>query len=151
LHITLALCLAACGSDGPNFGPEMAPTQAQSTAIGTIENSLTTFAKTDLRGQESEAAAFYFAFAGESLLAGGVAGAAFAPAGVALADCGVTTDHSITWNHCTDQSGYTIDGMISWSPGHVDVDVDWTGTSGGYTFHWSLNGSMSVSSSAIQG
>src|SRR5262245_54451714 len=137
-HMTAAcLVLAACGSDGPDFGPEMAPTQVQTAAVNTIQQSLTTFAKADLTGAQSQSAAFYFAFAGQALLAGsGTAGAAFAPMlappSAALADCAVTTDHSITWNHCVDRSGYTIDGMISWSPGHVDVDIDWVGTSGGY-------------------
>src|SRR5262245_16625053 len=156
-HISMAcLVLAACGTDGPNFGPEIEPTPAQTTAINTMQQSLNTFAKTDLTGTESEAAAFYFAFAGQSLLAGSGAAAISAPNGaappaLALDDCAVVTDHSITWHHCTDHTGYTIDGTISWSPGHVDVDIDWVGTSSGYTFNWSLNGSMSVSASAIQG
>src|SRR5690348_12416649 len=122
-HIQVAcLFLTACGSEGPSFGPEIAPTQAQTTAIETIQQSLGTFARTDLTGAQSEAAAFYFAFAGQSLLAGSAMPGALAPPELALAaDCAVTTDHSITWHQCTDRNGYTIDGMISWSPGHVDV------------------------------
>src|SRR5262249_30597737 len=51
---------------------------------------------------------------------------------------------------CT-ENGFTIDGMISWSPGHVAVDVHINGTVQGVTFQYALTGSMTVSTTSIQG
>jgi hypothetical protein len=157
---------AACGGDAtPNLGPEAAPTPAQQTAIMSTEQSLTQLAAVDTQG--SAAAVYALDFATSELLLiepGSGASAATGPslAGpieprvvsalrlAPFADCAVVSPNSIVWHQCMD-SGITIDGMISWSTGHVDLDLHLFGTSQSVTFDYKLTGSMTVSASAIQG
>lgn len=161
-----ALILSACGGDAaPQLGPETAPTPVQQTAIMMSEQSLTQLAAVDTQG--SAAGLFALSFASsELILIDGGTGASAAP-GPAVAgaleprvssalrlapldDCAVVSPSSIVWHHCVD-SGVTIDGMISWSPGHVDVDLQLSGSSQGVTFDYALGGNMTVSATAIRG
>jgi hypothetical protein len=165
-HISIAsLILTACGSDGPNFGPETEPTPAQQTVINSTAQHLGTLAMADVEGEAAGAAALEFAFDAQALIDTGssarqvprLPGAAqLAPTAMPvpdlaqLLDCPVVGSNSIVWNHCTDNNGTTIDGMISWSPGHVDVDLHIAASSQGLQATYSLVGSMTVSAAAIQ-
>jgi predicted small lipoprotein YifL len=169
-HISMiSLALAACGSDGPNFGPEKDPTPAEQSTINSTAQNLQLIAQADVEGQETAGAALAFAFNAQSLLDDGTAvrtvpglrdvarlvpdlvPALLSPGAAPFDDCAVVGTNSVVWNHCQDSSGYVIDGMISWSPGHVDVDLHISGTSSGYELTYSFVGSITVSSSAIDG
>src|ERR1043165_3872815 len=165
-HISMiSLALAACGSDGPNFGPEKDPTPAEQSTINSSAQNLQLIAKADVEGQQTAGAALAFAISAQSLLDSGTAArtvpglpdgapvvpALLSPGAAPLADCAVVGPNSVVWDHCQDSSGYEIDGMISWSPGHVDVDLHVSGTSSGYQLTYSFVGSITVSSSAIDG
>ena len=148
--------LSACsGSDAPNFGPETEPTAGQRSAITSTSQDLALLARADVQGQQAGSAAISFAFIAQGLLADGttarslpeLSGAARA---MALTDCGVVGPNSVVWNHCTDSNGYTIDGTLSWSPGHVDVDLHVTSTQS-LAFTYSFTGSMTTSATAIDG
>ncbi|TMQ06299.1 MAG: hypothetical protein E6J90_46700 [Deltaproteobacteria bacterium] len=165
-HVMAGLILIACGgSDGPNFGPETDPTPAQQAAISSTAQDLALMAMADAQGQAAGGAAIGFAFGAQALIANGTAaslspglpGAAqIAPAIAALrqaqlVDCEVITSNSIVWNHCTDpDGGFTIDGMMSWSPGHVDIDLQLAGSAQGLQFASSLKGSVTATSSSIK-
>jgi hypothetical protein len=158
--------LTACGG-GPNFGPETAPTPAQETAITSTEGSLTTLATVETNGPAAAGAALELVGSATLLIAEPTArvlpdlSAISAIPALDLrtlsvvhqappSDCEVITDTSVTWNHCTEE-GITIDGKISWSPGHVEVSLHMTGTQQGASFSYKLDGSMTASASAIQG
>ena len=166
-NVTIAgLMLAACGGDAaPNLGAETAPTPAQQTAITTTEDSLTELAAPDTEGAALAATAVDFATSELLLIAPGSGASSVRGPSVAgpieprvmsalrrapFDDCAVVSANSIVWHQCMD-SGFTIDGMISWSTGHVDVDVHVFGSSESVTFDYKLAGSMTVSTSAIQG
>lgn len=160
----VVLALTAC-SDGPSFGPETDPTPTQQGAILAAASDLAALSMADTQGDTAGTAAFAFAFSAQGVLvtdpgttspgASGleqvVARVASAP-GQALPDgCEVVGTSSVVWNHCTDSNGTTMDGMISWSPGHVEVDLQATGDTGGLQFAYSISGSIATSGSAIQG
>src|SRR5262249_54383313 len=63
--------------------------------------------------------------------------------------CQVVTDHDVTWNHCQDNDA-TIDGTLSWSSGHIDIDVHATATTASANVDYSFSGSMTVSDAALQ-
>lgn len=166
-HISIvAVFLSACGSDGPSFGPETDPTPAQQTAIMSTSEQLATLAMADAQGAAAGAAAISFAVNAQTLIelsstarrAPGQPGAEASPLAALggalrsaqLLECAVISADSIVWDHCTEQDGTTIDGMISWSPGHVEIDLHATATSGDVHATFSLVGSMTVSASAIQ-
>lgn len=161
----IGLVLAACGSDGPSFGPPVAPTQQQQTAVTTTTQYLNLIAGASGNSEAAAGAAISFAITAPALF--GSAGAAaprpeVANVEAALAGltavvshldpsgCEVVTDHSITWNHCTDNN-VTINGSMSWSPGHVDVDLHASGAAQGVTIDYSFTGSLTVSATAIDG
>lgn len=164
----VGLFLTACGgSDGPSFGPETDPTPAQQTAIMSTSEQLATLAMADVQGAAAGGAAISFAVSAQTLIelsatarrAPGqpspensppLASLGAALPSVQLLECAVVSTNSIVWDHCTEQDGTTIDGMISWSPGHVEIDLHATVTSGGAEATFSLVGSMTVSASAIQ-
>jgi len=162
----IGLVLSACGgSDGPNFGPPMAPTAMQQTAIASTTQYVNLIAGANDNGQAAAGAAISFALVAPGLL-GGAAGTSDLPAVTnaeaaisALAavtrriepsGCEVVTDHSVTWNHCMDNE-VTIDGTVSWSPGHVDVDVHATASTQNVSLDYSFTGSLTVSSTAVKG
>lgn len=161
----IGLVLAACGSDGPSFGPPMAPTQQQQTAVTTTTQYLNLMADASGNSEAAAGAALSFALTAPALF--GSAGATAPRPEIASVEaalsglsvmvsrldpsgCEVTTDHSVTWNHCTDNN-VTINGSISWSPGHVEVDVHATGTAQGVTLDYAFTGSLAVSTTAIDG
>jgi hypothetical protein len=151
--------LIGCGNDSaPSFGPETAPTAAQQSAITTMQRTLTQIAAANIEGPAAGAAAIAFAFSAQALVTSTdetrsiprmIAPPMPSPAG----DCVVTTETSIAWQHCTDSSGYTTDGSISWGPGQValELEVQPTSPSQGYALSYALLGSMMVSPSRIQG
>jgi hypothetical protein len=154
--------LAACGgSDKPNLGPETDPTPAQQAAITSAEQSFSQLALANTQGSAAGAAALGLA-TNSLLLFTPKSGAAVAapssvidPAIVAAlgtapqADCAVVTGSTIAWHQCM-QAGYTFDGTISWSAGHVDVSLHMTGAAQGGTFDYTVDGSLTVSPTAIQ-
>ncbi len=161
-HISIvAVFLSACGSDGPSFGPAADPTPAQQTVIMSTSRQLATLAMVDVQGAAAGTAAIGFALNAQSLIGTnstarqtrGVPGpeaVLSALRGPQRVDCAVIQANSIVWDHCTEQDGTTIDGTISWSPGHVDVDLHVTVMSGGVQGTFSVVGSMTVSASEIQ-
>lgn len=167
VHVSVVgLLLAACGGDGgPNLGPETDPTPTQKAAISSTAQDLALIAMADAQGQAAGAAALGFAFEATALLVPTTTTSGRALPGVEkfaaavsavrqaqLVDCEVISSNSIVWNHCTDAStGFTIDGTMSWGPGHVDVDVHVTGSEQGTQLAVSLKGSVTVSSSSIKG
>lgn len=164
-HITMVgLVLCACGSDGPSFGPAADPTPAQQTAIMSTSQQLSTLAMADTQGAAAGAAAISFALGAQALIDSSATARALPDQTTARAsrslitalrepprlDCAVVTANSIVWNHCSEQDGTTMDGMISWSAGHVDIDLQATTTAGDVHGAFSMAGAMTVSSSAIQ-
>jgi hypothetical protein len=138
--------LSACGgSDAPNFGPETDPTPGQRSAIMSTSQDLAVLARADVQGQQAAGAAISFAFTAQ-----GLPELSSVARAMALADCGVVGPNSVVWHHCTDSNGYTIDGTLSWSTGHVDVDIRVTST-GSFAFDYSFTGSMTTSATAIEG
>jgi hypothetical protein len=162
-----SLLVTACGGDGPSFGPPAAPTQLQQSAITSTEEGMVTLAAVDVNGPAAGAAALTLVETGELLFeppdASGLGGAGIiarvAPRlpGVEamlhralLAECPVMTPNSIVWDQCILDS-LTFDGEISWSTGHVDVDIHIFGSIQGVSLDYTLNSAMTVSSSAIEG
>lgn len=165
--IMVGLFLGACGSDGPSFGPAADPTPAQQTTIMSTSEALSTLAMADVQGQAAGVAAISFALGAQTLIdASSTARSAQRPIDAEMPtpleslsatlrrvprlDCAVASPNGIVWDHCTEQDGTTIDGMISWSPGHVEVDLHVTVASEDLHGTYSLVGSMTVSASAIQ-
>jgi hypothetical protein len=166
-QISLAsLLLTACG-DGPNLGPAMAPTQIQQDAINQTEGGLVALAKVDVNGPAAaeaaillpDAATLLFEPAGGASLGGPgltLHGDARMPGAEAvvrtalLADCLVMNPDSIVWDQCI-EDGITIDGAIHWGPGHVDVDLHIFGSISGISLDETMNSSLAVSASAIEG
>jgi hypothetical protein len=153
----VGLVLSACGGDsGPSLGPESDPTPTQQTAISTTAQQLALIANANAQGEAAAAAALDFAFSAQALI--GPATAARTMLGLSglpelrldADGCEVIGPSSVVWNHCTN-NGVTIDGMISWSTGHVDVDIHASGTSGTVTVDYSLTGSVTVSATAVHG
>lgn len=150
----VGLVLSACGGDsGPSFGPETDPTPTQQTAISSTAEQLALIANANAQGEAAAGAALDFAFTAQTLI-GPTTAARVLPGlprlGVDADACEVIGPSSVVWNHCT-ESGVTIDGMISWSTGHVDVDIHAAGTSGSVTVDYSLTGSVTVSATAVHG
>lgn len=162
----IAVLVSACGdSTGPKFGPLTAPTPAQQTAIAASSHNLSLIANATTDGQAAASAAINFALTAPSLLPDDssartlteISGLAIEIEDLAamvllftVDDCQVMTDHSVTWNHCVD-GDTTVDGTMSWSAGHVDVDVHATATSQSLTLDYAFSGSLTVSDAAIQG
>jgi hypothetical protein len=164
----IGLVVAACGGGyEPNFGPETPATATQRAAIDNTSREFAAIANADLQGQAAAGAALEFALAAPALVngaivhpasglgeldgLGGRSGIAQLTAPAALGACAVTTANSITWDHCEDQNGVVIDGSLKWSPGHVEIDLHVTGSNGQVQVSWSLTGSMTVSTTALQG
>src|ERR1051325_6310171 len=140
----IAVLVSACGdSTGPKFGPLTAPTPAQQTAIAASSHNLSLIANATTDGQAAASAAINFALTAPSLLPDDSSARTLTEiSGLAIEiedlsamvllftidDCQVMTDHSVTWNHCVD-GDTTVDGTMSWSAGHVDVDVHATAPS----------------------
>jgi hypothetical protein len=165
VHVCIAsLLLSACGSDEPNFGPETEPTAAQSTGISATEQSLIVLAAADTQGPATASAALGLATSSLLLITSDQSQRAsigrddawppnikrLAALPALLEDCAVVTSNTVVWTNCT-QSGFTINGMVSWSPGHVEVDIQIDGTIQGFTFHYGLTGGMTVTETSIQG
>jgi hypothetical protein len=153
----VGLVLSACGGDsGPSFGPEADPTPAQQSAISSTAQQLALIANANAQGEAAAGAALDFAFSAQELISPSVAARTMPGLSELLrlggeADgCEVIGPSSVVWNHCT-SNGVTIDGMISWSAGHVDVDIHAAGSSGSVTVDYSLTGSVTVSATAVQG
>lgn len=164
VYVCLAsLVAAACGSDTPNFGPETTPTAAQQSGVTSTESSLVVLAAADTQGAATAGAAFGLATS-SLLLISPSSNARTAPerpiawpvdhvfsvAGAMADDCAVVGPSSVVWTNCTEQ-GFTIDGSVSWGPGHVEVDVTVNGTIQGFTFEYQIAGNMTVSATAIKG
>jgi hypothetical protein len=165
VHVCIAsLLLSACGSDTPDFGPETEPTPAQSTGITATEQSLIVFASADTQGPATASAALGLATSSLLLIASDQSGRAgigqddewppvkrlAALPGAMLEDCAVVTSNTVVWTNCT-QSGFTINGMVSWNPGHVGVEIQIDGTIQGFTFHYGLTGGITVTDTSVQG
>lgn len=161
----IAMAVSACGgSDGPNFGPAIAPTPTQQAAITSSTQYLSQIANASVEGQVAASAAIDFAFAAPALLGVDATGQIIpdlyriqvsiddiaTSVLQATADaCQVVTDHSVTWNQCQDNNA-TIDGSMSWSPGHVEIDLHATSNSPSLALDYEFSGSMTVSDAAIQ-
>jgi hypothetical protein len=165
VHTSLVslLVLAACGSDGPNFGPETTPTPAQQSGITSTEQSLAVLAAADTQGAATAGAAFGLATSSQLLIAPASARAAserpftlplaqriFSVVGAPADDCVVVGPTSAVWSNCTEE-GFTIDGKVSWGPGHVEVDVTINGAIQGFTFQYQLEGNITTTASSIKG
>ena len=176
VHVCLAsLFVAACGSDGPNFGPETTPTAAQQSGVSSTESSLVVLAAADTQGAATAGASFGLATSSLLLIApnsnaragqdrpiawpidgvldhalGNALRGALGATGPRADDCAVVGPTSVVWSNCTEQ-GFTIDGTVSWGPGHVEVDVKINGAVQGFTFEYSFAGNMTVSTTAIEG
>lgn len=159
----IAVTVSACSSDGPSFGPAISPTPTQQAAIASSTHYLSQIAHASVEGQAAAGAAIDFASSAPALLESGSTGQLLpdlyrvqvsiddlTPQVLQFAanDCQVVTDHSVTWNHCQDDST-TINGTMSWSPGHVDVDVHATANSPSLALDYDFSGSMTVSDAAI--
>jgi hypothetical protein len=173
------LFVAACGSDGPSFGPETTPTAAQQSGVSSTESSLGVLAAADTPGAATAGAAFGLATSSLLLIApnssaragrdrpiawpvdgvldravgravGRAIGGAPGATGPMADDCAVVGPTSVVWSNCTEE-GFTIDGTVSWGPGHVEVDVTINGVVQGFTFEYSFAGNMTVSTTAIEG
>jgi hypothetical protein len=157
------LVLAACGSDGPNFGPETAPTASQQSGVTSTEQSLVLLASADTQGAATAGAAFGIATSTLLLIAPSsnarVAGnrpiawpvdRVFSVAGAMADDCAVVGPTSVVWANCAEQ-GFTIDGSLRWGPGHVELDVKINGAIQGFTFEYAIASDMTVSATAIKG
>jgi hypothetical protein len=161
------LLVAACGSDGPNFGPETTPTPAQQSGVTSTESSLVVLAAADTQGAATAGAAFGLATSSLILIAPNSSGRtgqdrpiawpmldqalgrALGVAGQRADDCAVVGPTSVVWTACSEE-GFTIDGKVSWSPGHVEVDVKINGSTQGITFDYEISADMTVSTTAIQ-
>jgi hypothetical protein len=176
VHVCLAsLFVAACGSDGPSFGPETTPTAAQQSGVSSTESSLGVLAAADTQGAATAGAAFGLATSSLLLIApnssaragqdrpiawpvdgvldravGRALGGALGATGPMADDCAVVGPTSVVWSNCTEE-GFTIDGTVSWGPGHVEVDVMINGMIQGLAFEYSFAGNMTVSTTAIEG
>lgn len=169
VYVCLAsLFVAACGSDGPSFGPETTPTTAQQSGISSTEQSLVVLAGADTQGAATAGAAFGFATSSLLLIAPASNARAgqdrtfawpVAPVfdrivlgatGSRADDCAVVGPTSVVWSNCT-EDGFTIDGKVSWGPGHVEVDVKLNGAIQGFTFEYEISGNMTVSPTSIKG
>ena len=161
VHVCIAsLLLSACGSDTPDFGPETDATPAQSTGITATEQSLIVFASADTQGPATANAALGLASSSLLLIASDQSERASIARDDAwppirrlnalLEDCAVVTSNTVVWTNCT-QSGFTINGMVSWNPGHVEVDIQIDGTIQGFTFHYGLSGGMTVTETSVEG
>ena len=172
VHVCLAsLLVAACGSDGPNFGPETTPTAAQQSGVSSTEASLVVLAAADTQGAATAGAAFGLATSSLLLIAPSSSaragqdrpfawpidpvldrtlGRALGATGQRADDCAVVSPTSVVWSNCTEE-GFTIDGTVSWGPGHVEVDVKVNGVIQGFTFEYEISGNMTVSATAIKG
>ena len=161
----IGLVLAACGSDGPSFGPPIAATPQQQTAVTTTTQYLNLMAGASGNSEAAAGAAISFAITAPALfgsagasaprpeianIEAALSGLAELTSGLDPSGCEVITDHSVTWNHCTDNS-IAINGSISWSTGHVDVDLHATATAQGVTLDYAFTGSLTVSATAIDG
>lgn len=163
-HVSLAcLVVAACGSDTPNFGPETTPTTAQQSGVTSTEQSLVVLAAADTQGAATAGAAFGLATSSLLLIAPSSNARSaperpiawpvdrvFSVAGALADDCAVVGPTSVVWTNCMEQ-GFTIDGSVTWGPGHVEVDVKVNGTVQGFTFEYEIAGNMTVSATAIKG
>src|SRR5256885_21856 len=159
VHVCLAsLLVAACGSDGPNFGPEATPSAAQQSGITSTEQSLVVLASADTQGAATAGAAFGLATSSLLLITPSSSARAgqdrpfawpvdqvvdrvFSITGAMADDCAVVGPTSVVWSNCTEQ-GFTIDGTVSWGPGHVEVDVKVNGAIQGFTFDYEISGNM---------
>src|ERR1051325_2993740 len=164
VHVCLAsLLVAACGgSDEPNFGPETAPTAAQQSGVTSTEASLVVLAAADTQGAATAGAAVGLATTSLLLISPATARTAerpipwpvdlraFSVAGALADDCAVVGPTSVVWTNCSEE-GFTIDGTVSWGPGHVAVDVKVNGAIQGFTFEYEIAGDMTVSPTAIKG
>ena len=165
VHVCIAsLLLSACGSETPEFGPETEPTPTQSTGITATEQSLITFAAADTQGSATASAALGLASSSLLLIASdqsqrvGIGGDDSWPPirrlaalpGALLEDCAVVTSNTVVWTNCT-QSGFTINGMVSWNPGHVEIEMQIDGTIQGFTFHYELSGGITVTATSVEG
>jgi hypothetical protein len=160
VHVCLAsLLVAACGSDGPSFGPETTPTAAQQSGVTSTESSLIVLAAADTQGAATAGAAFGLATTSLLLITPNSSaragldralGHALGVTGQRADDCAVVGPTSVVWSACSEQ-GFTIDGTVSWGPGHVEVDVKISGSLQGITFEYEISGNMTVSATAIQG
>lgn len=165
-HVCIAsLLLSACGSDTPDFGAETDATPTQQTGINSTEQSLIVFASADTQGPATASAALGLATSSLLLIASDQSDRASigrddswppnlkrlnALPGALLEDCAVVTSNTVVWTNCT-QNGFTINGMVSWVPGHVEIDIQIDGTSQGFTFHYGLSGGITVTASSITG
>jgi hypothetical protein len=166
------LLVAACGSDGPNFGPETTPTAAQQSGVTSTEQGLIVLAGADTQGVATAGAAFGLATTSVLLIApnssartgpdrpiaidraldhalGNALGRALGVTGQRADDCVVIGPTSVVWSACN-QEGVTIDGKVSWGPGHVEIDLKINGTTQGVTIDYEISGNMTVSTTAIQ-
>jgi hypothetical protein len=162
-HVCLAILLvAACGSDGPSFGPETTPTAAQQSGVTSTEQSLILLASADTQGAATAGAALGLATSSVLLIAPSSnartaperpiawpVDRVFSVAGAMADDCAVVGPTSVVWTNCTEE-GFTIDGSVTWGPGHVEVDVTIHGAIQGITFEYELAGDLTVSATAIK-
>ena len=165
-HVCIAsLLLSACGSDTPDFGPETDATSTQETGITATEQSLFVFASADTQGPATAGAALGLATSSLLLIASDQADRIGigsddswppnlrrlnAVPGAMLEDCAVVTSNTVVWTNCT-QNGFTINGMVNWVPGHVEVDIQIDGTIQGFAFHYGLSGGIRVTATSITG
>jgi hypothetical protein len=161
----IAMAVSACGgNDGPSFGPAISPTPTQQVAITSSTQYLSQIANASVSGQVAASAAIDFAFAAPALLGVDSTGQIIPDLyriQVSIDDittmvlqlaadaCQVVTDHSVTWNQCQDNNA-TIDGTMSWSPGHVEIDLHAASNSPSLALDYDFSGSMTVSDAAIQ-
>lgn len=158
--LALATAVVACSSDGPNFGPEKDPTPAQQTAFTATAQQLGALASAGTQGQAAGQAAISLAVGAQAMTSTSAALPPGAPTieevarhlvigASAIGDCGVVSSDRVVWTRCTDGSGYTIDGSISWSANHVAMDVHVDANLGGTQLTYAFTGSVSTSPGAI--
>jgi len=164
-HVCIAsLVLSGCGGDSPDFGPETDATPTQETGIASTEHSLIVFASADTQGPATAGAALGLATSSLLLIASDQSDHVGinrhdtwpplrrlnALPGALLEDCAVVTSNTVVWTNCT-QNGFTINGMVNWDPGHVEVDIQIDGTIQGFAFHYGLSGGIRVTATSITG
>jgi len=135
---------------------------AQQSGVTSTESSLVVLAGADTQGAATAGAAFGLATSSLLLISPSTARTAerpipwsldqrvFSATGPLADDCAVVGPASVVWTNCMEE-GFTIDGKVTWGPGHVEVDVKINGAIQGITFDYEIAGNMTVSATAIKG
>ena len=60
-------------------------------------------------------------------------------------------NNSVTYNNCTYGAGGSVNGSVSVSSGQLDIDLEIVSAAGGSTVTLDIDGSLSMSTTAVVG